>query len=339
MRPRPRSPESVARRSAALLDLLEPGWRRDLSAGARAADLDVEADLLQAAARALGDQAREGSPVETARKWPACVVVALARVAGASAAAMAAVTRASGPAGTGLPGGSDPAFGGRVGPGVPRGAYPARHRTGGREAGRRAAHGNSPQFGCAADRQQDAGGAELAAGTPRLAAPGLRSGVNGRPSSGCGWKADSTTSVPVVLLFQAQAVPFCAKSHWGHRSFRRSAPDLTDFAEFEPMQVGMRRQPVRPFAVRGTQTDGSAMQVSGGSDKVAPVALMTDDPGKSSPSACIIVPVLRRDLRRSVISMHGGLLPVALKVAPRFGPARGAPTRSRTVPYASVRLC
>lgn len=67
-----------------LLDLLEPGWRRDLSAGARAADLDVEADLLQAVARALGDQARGGSPVETARRWPACVVVALARVVGAS---------------------------------------------------------------------------------------------------------------------------------------------------------------------------------------------------------------------------------------------------------------
>jgi hypothetical protein len=70
--------------SAALLDLLEPGWRRDLSAGSPAAGLDVEADLLRAAARALGDQARGGSPVETARKWPACVVVALARVAGAS---------------------------------------------------------------------------------------------------------------------------------------------------------------------------------------------------------------------------------------------------------------
>jgi hypothetical protein len=83
MRRGPRSPELVAGRGAALLDLLEPGWRRDLSAGARAADLEVEAGLVQAAARALGEQARGGSPVETARRWPACVVVALARVVGA----------------------------------------------------------------------------------------------------------------------------------------------------------------------------------------------------------------------------------------------------------------
>lgn len=69
---------------AALLDLLEPGWRRDLSAGARAATIEVEADLLQAAASALGDQARTRSPLEVARRWPACVVVALARVAGVS---------------------------------------------------------------------------------------------------------------------------------------------------------------------------------------------------------------------------------------------------------------
>jgi hypothetical protein len=68
----------------ALLDLLEPGWRRELSAGARAAELDVEAEVLQAAARALGDQARTRRPVETTRRWPACVIVALARVVGAS---------------------------------------------------------------------------------------------------------------------------------------------------------------------------------------------------------------------------------------------------------------
>ncbi|HET9080652.1 MAG TPA: hypothetical protein VFO01_09065 [Trebonia sp.] len=67
--------------SDALLGLLEPGWRRDLAAGSRAADLDVEADLLRAAARALGDQARRRSPAEVAREWPACVVVTLARVA------------------------------------------------------------------------------------------------------------------------------------------------------------------------------------------------------------------------------------------------------------------
>lgn len=69
---------------AALLDLLEPGWRRELRAGARAAELDVEAEVLQAAARALGDQGRTRSPVETTRTWPACVIVALARVVGAS---------------------------------------------------------------------------------------------------------------------------------------------------------------------------------------------------------------------------------------------------------------
>jgi len=81
---RPRSPGTGPLGAGALLDLLEPGWRRDLSAGARAADVEVEADLLDAAARALGDQARSQSPVETARKWPACVIVAMARVAGAS---------------------------------------------------------------------------------------------------------------------------------------------------------------------------------------------------------------------------------------------------------------
>jgi hypothetical protein len=69
---------------AALLDLLEPAWRRELSAGARAAELDVEAEVLRAAARALGDQARTRSPVDTTRRWPACVIVALARVVGAS---------------------------------------------------------------------------------------------------------------------------------------------------------------------------------------------------------------------------------------------------------------
>lgn len=69
---------------AALLDLLELGWRRDLSAGVRAAAIGVEADLLQAAASALGYQARTRSPLEVGRRWPACVVVTLARVAGVS---------------------------------------------------------------------------------------------------------------------------------------------------------------------------------------------------------------------------------------------------------------
>jgi len=70
--------------NAALLDLLEPGWRRDLASGARAAALQVEAGVLRAAARALGEMARRGSPADTARKWPACVVVTLSRVAGSS---------------------------------------------------------------------------------------------------------------------------------------------------------------------------------------------------------------------------------------------------------------
>jgi hypothetical protein len=81
---RPRPPGTGLPRAGALLDLLEPGWRRDLSAGARAAAIEVEAGLLDAAARALGDQARGQSPVETARKWPACAIVTMARVAGAS---------------------------------------------------------------------------------------------------------------------------------------------------------------------------------------------------------------------------------------------------------------
>ncbi len=69
---------------AALLDLLEPGWRRDLAAGARAAALQVEAELLAAAARAVGEVTRGRTPADTARRWPACVVVALAGVAGGS---------------------------------------------------------------------------------------------------------------------------------------------------------------------------------------------------------------------------------------------------------------
>jgi hypothetical protein len=67
---------------AALLDLLEPGWRRDLAAGAPAAALHVEAEVLAAAARALGEVTRGRAPAGTARTWPACVVVALAQVAG-----------------------------------------------------------------------------------------------------------------------------------------------------------------------------------------------------------------------------------------------------------------
>ena len=67
-----------------LLDLLEPGWRRHLSAGGLAGTLEVEAAVRDAVARALGDQSRGRSAMEVAQQWPACLVVGLAQVAGAS---------------------------------------------------------------------------------------------------------------------------------------------------------------------------------------------------------------------------------------------------------------
>jgi hypothetical protein len=67
-----------------LLDLLEPGWRRELSAGAPAGRLDVDPGIAQAAAAALGEQSRSLPPGGPAARWPACVVVALARVAAAA---------------------------------------------------------------------------------------------------------------------------------------------------------------------------------------------------------------------------------------------------------------
>ena len=45
-----------------LLDLLEPGWRRHLAAGEPAGILDVEPEMLDAAALALGDLSRSKSP-------------------------------------------------------------------------------------------------------------------------------------------------------------------------------------------------------------------------------------------------------------------------------------
>ena len=71
-------------RDPSLLDLLEPGWRRHLSAGGLAGTLEVEAAMRDAVARALGDQSRVRSPVEVARRWPACLVVGLAQVASTS---------------------------------------------------------------------------------------------------------------------------------------------------------------------------------------------------------------------------------------------------------------
>ena len=67
-----------------LLDLVEPGWRREVVAGVPAADLDVAPDLLSAAAMALGEQSRTLSVGGTVERWPACVIVALAHVAAAA---------------------------------------------------------------------------------------------------------------------------------------------------------------------------------------------------------------------------------------------------------------
>jgi len=71
-------------RGASLLHLLEPGWRRHLSAGGLAGTLEVETAVRDTVARALGDQSRGRSPMEVAHQWPACLVVGLAQVAAAS---------------------------------------------------------------------------------------------------------------------------------------------------------------------------------------------------------------------------------------------------------------
>jgi hypothetical protein len=63
-----------------LLDLLEPGWRRHLAAGQPAGTLDVEPEMLDAAALALGDLSRSEPPARLNRRWPACIVVAVAQV-------------------------------------------------------------------------------------------------------------------------------------------------------------------------------------------------------------------------------------------------------------------
>jgi hypothetical protein len=61
-----------------VLDLLEPGWRRHLASGEPAGTLDVEPEMLDAAAKALGD--RSGPPTALSRRWPACIVVAVAQI-------------------------------------------------------------------------------------------------------------------------------------------------------------------------------------------------------------------------------------------------------------------
>ena len=63
-----------------LLDLLEPGWRRHLAAGEPAGTLDVEPEMLDAVARALGDLSRSEPPAVLNRRWPACIVVAVAQI-------------------------------------------------------------------------------------------------------------------------------------------------------------------------------------------------------------------------------------------------------------------
>ena len=71
-------------RGTSLLDLLEPGWRRHLSAGGLAGTLEVGTTVRDTVARALGDQSRGRSPMEVAHRWPACLVVGLAQVAAGS---------------------------------------------------------------------------------------------------------------------------------------------------------------------------------------------------------------------------------------------------------------
>lgn len=64
----------------ALLELLEPGWRMRLRTGTLAGELDVEPEVREVAARALGQASRARPPRELARRWPGCVAVALAQV-------------------------------------------------------------------------------------------------------------------------------------------------------------------------------------------------------------------------------------------------------------------
>ncbi|HEY5988116.1 MAG TPA: hypothetical protein VIV12_17340 [Streptosporangiaceae bacterium] len=64
-----------------LLDLLEPGWRRYLASGEPAGALDVEPEMLDAAAKALGELSRAEPLTVLSRRWPACVVVAVAQIA------------------------------------------------------------------------------------------------------------------------------------------------------------------------------------------------------------------------------------------------------------------
>jgi hypothetical protein len=66
--------------ASTLLDLLEPGWRRHLASGELAGTLDLEPEMLDAAARALGGLSRSEPPTVLSRRWPACIVVTVAQV-------------------------------------------------------------------------------------------------------------------------------------------------------------------------------------------------------------------------------------------------------------------
>lgn len=81
-----------------LLGLLESGWRREFRAGAVAGRLGVEPGLAQAVATALGEQSRALTAGEVAERWPACVVVGIARIAAEAGTASVSGTAAFWPA-------------------------------------------------------------------------------------------------------------------------------------------------------------------------------------------------------------------------------------------------
>ena len=58
-------------KASTLLNLLEPGWRRHLASGELAGTLDVEPEMLDAAALALGVLSRSQPPAVLSRRWPA----------------------------------------------------------------------------------------------------------------------------------------------------------------------------------------------------------------------------------------------------------------------------
>ncbi|GIH68923.1 hypothetical protein [Sphaerimonospora thailandensis] len=72
------------RHAASLLDLLERDWAHRLGQVSLAAEVNADETMVEAAAGALGEMYRElrrGRHLELARRWPACLVVALSGVA------------------------------------------------------------------------------------------------------------------------------------------------------------------------------------------------------------------------------------------------------------------